>query len=187
MEQPGDGTQIMLAEYTALRAEAERRASAQWNVFALQLASAGAIASVAISASSNLALLLLIPLSSYLLGSRYILHDFHIKLIRRYVRDSLAERLSGHLRWENWRSAALSTPTSRGWFSVTGWNIMHTTRLVFEGVGFLALVAAGLAGGYRWWEAPPAWPLIAGFAAGWLLGAAIMVLLHRAFERASDL
>src|SRR6185312_6719023 len=116
----------------------------QWNVFALQLASAGAIASVAISASSNLALLLLIPLSSYLLGSRYILHDFHIKLIRRYVRDSLAERLSGHLRWESWRSAALSAPTSRGWFSVTGWNIMHTTRLVFEGVGFLALVAAGL-------------------------------------------
>jgi hypothetical protein len=56
---PAVRPQIMLAEYAALRAEIERRATAQWSVFALQLASAGAIASVAISAPSNLALLLL--------------------------------------------------------------------------------------------------------------------------------
>jgi hypothetical protein len=136
-------TQIMLAEYAALRTEVERRATAQWSVFALQLASAGAIASVAISATSNLALLLLVPLSSYLLGSRYILHDFHIKLIRRYLRESLAERLAGHIRWESWRTTTLAAPTTRGWFSITGWNVVHPTRLAFEGVGFLALVAAG--------------------------------------------
>jgi hypothetical protein len=33
--------QIMLAEYSALRTEIDRRANVQWNVYALQLASAG--------------------------------------------------------------------------------------------------------------------------------------------------
>jgi uncharacterized membrane protein len=184
---PAVRTQIMLAEYAALRAEIERRGTVQWSVFALQLASAGAIASVAISAASNLALLLLVPLSSYLLGSRYILHDFHMKLIRRYLRESLAERLAGHIHWESWRTAALAAPTTRGWFSITGWNVVHSTRLAFEGVGFLALVAAGLSAGYHWWRTPPPWPLTAGFATSWLFGAAVTVLLHRAFQRASDL
>ncbi|MFL6123577.1 hypothetical protein [Actinophytocola sp.] len=189
MTQPetGAGTQIMLAEYTALRTEIERRTTVQWNVFALQLASAGAIAGVAISAAGNLALLLLIPLSSYLLGSRYILHDFHVKLIRRYLRDSLAARLSGHLQWEVWRRTELSTPVSRGWFSVTGWNLTQPTRLAFEGVAVLALVAGACAAAYRWWLTPTTWPLLAGAGAGWSLGAVVIVALHRAFERASDL
>lgn len=181
------GTQAMLAEYTALRAEVERRANAQWSVFALQLASAGAIASAAVATAANLAVLLLIPLSSYLLGSRYILHDFHIKLIRRYLRESLAERLAGQLQWETWRTAALAGPTSRGWFSVTGWNFVHPTRLAFEGVGVLAVLAAGFAGIYEWWLRSPAWPLVAGYALGWCLGAAATLLLRRAFRRAADL
>ena len=79
-------SQIMLAEYAALRTEVDRRAAIQWNVLALQLTSAGVIASLAISRTSEIALLLVIPLSSYMLGSRYILHDFHLKLISRYIR-----------------------------------------------------------------------------------------------------
>ena len=90
-------SQIMLAEYSALHAEVERRAHLQWNVFALQVTSAGAISSLAISSGSNIALLLIIPLSSYMLGSRYILHDFHMKLIRKYIRESLSSRLQGQL------------------------------------------------------------------------------------------
>ncbi|MGW4065693.1 hypothetical protein ACWEGE_45915 [Amycolatopsis sp. NPDC004747] len=194
MREPGDAepdpavaTQVMLAEYAALRAEAERRANAQWSVFALQLASAGAIASVAVAAPSNLAVLLLVPLSSYLLGSRYILHDFHIKLIRRYLRESLSERLAEDIQWEAWRTAALAVPTSRGWFSVTGWNFVHPTRLAFEGVGLLAVLSAGLAGAYQWTVRSPAWPLVAGYALGWLLGAVVVLLLRRAFRRAADL
>jgi hypothetical protein len=50
--------QAMLAEYAALRAEAERRAGIQWNVFALQVTSAGAIAGLTLSAASGFALLL---------------------------------------------------------------------------------------------------------------------------------
>jgi hypothetical protein len=96
-------SRIMLAEYAALRTEVDRRATVQWNVLALQLTSAGVIASLAISRASDIALLLVIPLSSYMLGSRYILHDFHLKLISRYIRDSLSGRLGGHLAWENWK------------------------------------------------------------------------------------
>ncbi len=59
--------------------EIDRRANVHWNVYALQLASAGAISSLAISAASNVALLLIIPLSSYMLGSRYILHIFRCR------------------------------------------------------------------------------------------------------------
>jgi hypothetical protein len=100
---PDDVTQILLAEYAALRAEAERRTPIQWNVVALQLASAGAITSLAIAAAANVALLLIVPLMSYMLGNRYILHDVPLKLIRRYIRDSLSTRLSGHLQREGWR------------------------------------------------------------------------------------
>jgi hypothetical protein len=96
-------SQIMLAEYAALRTEVDRRATVQWNVLALQLTSAGVIASLAISHTSEIALLLVIPLSSYMLGSRYILHDFHLKLISRYIRDSLSGRLGENLAWESWK------------------------------------------------------------------------------------
>ena len=51
----------MLAEYAALRTEVDRRAAIQWNVLALQLTSAGVIASLAISRTSEIALLLVIP------------------------------------------------------------------------------------------------------------------------------
>jgi hypothetical protein len=36
------------------------------------------------------------------LGSRYILQDFHLKLISRYVRYSLSGRLQVQLAWEGW-------------------------------------------------------------------------------------
>jgi len=51
----------MLAEYAALRTEVDRRAAIQWNVLTLQLTSAGVIASLAISRTSEIALLLVIP------------------------------------------------------------------------------------------------------------------------------
>ncbi|GLY40547.1 hypothetical protein Amsp01_065700 [Amycolatopsis sp. NBRC 101858] len=52
-----DPTTILLAEYAALRSETERRSTLQWNVVALQLASAGAIISLAIAPAANVALL----------------------------------------------------------------------------------------------------------------------------------
>jgi hypothetical protein len=182
-----NSTTILLAEYAALRSEAERRATVQWNVFALQIASAGAIVSLAIASATNVALLLVVPLVSYMLGNRYILHDFHLKLIRRYVRDSLSSRLAGHLQWESWRDRALEPEVARTrWFTATGWNAMHPTWLAFAGVAALALLGALVAGVFLWIARAPAWYAITGFGVGWLVGAAATVRLHLTFDRARD-
>ena len=181
---PGPDVQVLLAEYAGLRAEIERRTNLQWSVFALQLASAGAITSVAISTAGNLALLLIIPVSSYMLGSRYILHDFHIKLIRRYLRDESA--LRDVLGWERWRRAELSGVVVKRRFGVLGWNVLHPTRMAFEGVAILALLAVLVAVAYVWTAQAPGWAVITGGVAGWVLGTVVTVGLHRTFDRASD-
>jgi hypothetical protein len=177
--------QIALAEYTALRAEMERRANIQWHVLALQTTSAGAVAGLAISSVSNPALLLIIPLFSYMFGSRYILHDFHIKLIQQYVRTSLSGRLHDRLEWDRWKTSALSRGARTSWFQVTRWNVAHPTRLAFEGAAVLALGTAALGSLYQWWDDPPPWILIMGFALLWIVGAAATYLLHRSFDAAA--
>lgn len=189
---PGPGadaqiaSQIMLAEYTALRTEVDRRATVQWNVLALQVTSAGVIASLAISHVSDIVLLLVIPLSSYMLGSRYILHDFHLKLISRYIRDSLSGRLGGHLAWESWKISQIASDAGpRGRLTPTVWNLLHPTRLAFEGVAWLALLTAALAATYSWRDKAPAWGLILGFALLWILGALATYFLHRSFNRSA--
>lgn len=180
-----DPTATLLAEYAALRSETERRSTIQWNVFALQVASAGAIISLAIASAANSALLLVVPLTSYMLGARYILHDFHLKLIHRYVRDSLSERLSGHLRWEAWRDRELDRVTApRRWFTSTGWNAAHPTRLAFVGVAALAVGGALVTGIFLWVTRSPGWPVITAFGLGWLVGALVTVRLHRIFAGA---
>ena len=179
-------SQIMLAEYAALRTEVDRRATVQWNVLALQVTSAGVIASLAISHTSDIALLLVIPLSSYMLGSRYILHDFHLKLISRYIRDSLSGRLGGHLAWESWKVSQITPDTGpRGWLTPAAWNLLHPTRLAFEGVAWLALLTVALAAAYSWRDNAPAWGLILGFALLWILGALGTYALHRSFNRSA--
>jgi hypothetical protein len=180
-------SQVMLAEYAALRAEVDRRATVQWNVLALQLTSTGVIAGLTISHASDIALLLVIPLSSYMLGSRYILHDFHLKLISRYIRDSLSERLRGHLAWESWKVSQITPDTGpRGWLTPTAWNLLHPTRLAFEGVAWLALLTAALAAAYSWRDNTPAWGLLLGFALLWTLGALGTYFLHRSFDRSAS-
>jgi hypothetical protein len=182
-----DASQAMLAEYAALRAEVDRRATVQWNVLALQLTSTGVIASLAISHASGIVLLLVIPLSSYMLGSRYILHDFHLKLISRYIRESLSERLHGQLAWESWKISQI-TPDSgpRGWLTPTAWNLLHPTRLAFEGIAWLTLLTAALAAAYSWRNQAPAWGLILGFTLLWILGALSTYVLHRSFNRSTN-
>lgn len=181
-------SQVMLAEYAALRTEVDRRATVQWNVFALQITSAGVIASLALSHVSDIALLLVIPLSSYMLGGRYVLHDHHLKLISRYTRDSLSQRLGGNLAWESWKNSQTRRDGGvRSWLTPTSWNMLHPTRMAFEGVAWLSLVIAGLAGAYSWRDRAPAWGLILGFALLWVLGALATYFLHESFNRSSGI
>jgi hypothetical protein len=177
--------QILLAEFTALRAEIERRTTIQWNIFALQIASAGAVGSLAIASASQTVLLLVIPLSSYMFGSRYILHDYHIKLIHKYIRDTLSVGLRGKLAWERHKEEALAHESSRGWFTATAWKLTHPTRLAFEGVAILALASVALAALYNWGNERPSWYLILAFILMWLLGVLVTYFLHRSFNQAS--
>jgi hypothetical protein len=181
-----DGVEISLAEYSALRSEIDRRAGTQWNVFALQIGSAGAIASLAIASSGRIALLLLVPAASYMLGSRYILHDFHIKLISDYITTDLSPRLGGVLRWEGWKHDALAERTNSGrWLTVDGWNPVHPTRLAFLGPAVLALLASIGNGVYLWTTSDaPRWWVAAGYAAACLLDATLIGFLNRAFTKA---
>lgn len=179
-------SQVMLAEYSALRSEVDRRASVQWNVVALQITSAGVIASLAIAHVSDIALLLVIPLSSYMLGGRYILHDYYLKLISRYIRDSLSVRLGGNLVWESWKISQTESDTQpRRLPTPAAWNLLHPTRLAFEGVASLALLSAALGAAYTWWNKAPGWGLILGFALLWVLGALATYFLHMSFNRSS--
>jgi hypothetical protein len=173
--------QIELAEYAALRTELERRAGIQWNVFALQITSAGAITSLAVSNASNFVLLLIIPLTSYMLGSRYLLHDYHMKLIQRYFRESLSPRLADRLGWDTWKSAAFAESVVDRRFRVARWNLFHPTRLAFEGVAFLTLAAAIGSGLYRWHSGAPHWAVITGFALAAVLGSLAIWQLDRHF------
>lgn len=160
---------VRLAEYASLRAEIDRRSNVQWNALALQITTAGTIAGFAITKVSIVAILLLIPFTSYTLGSRYLLHHFQIKLISRYVRDSLSPRLPG-LHWEVWKSAEIRHDT----------GVLHPVRLAFEGVAVIALAAYAALALHDWLTAdrPNAY-LIAGYASIWLIGVAATYALHR--------
>ena len=180
----GEQTSVLLAEYAALRTELERRANIQWNVVALQVTSAGVVASLAISKTAYNAVLLLLPLSSYVFGSRYILHDFHIKLINRYIQDSLSGRLGGNLQWQVWKKKHESDPVKigSGAPAAVKWNVLHPTRLTFEGVAFLSLIAALLAGLVAGPGATSPWNTV-GLVVLWVLGSVALVALHTSFRR----
>lgn len=157
----------------------------QWNVFALQITSAGAVTSLAMSNASNFVLLLIIPLSSYMLGCRYILHDYHMKLIQRYFRESLSPRLADRLQWDAWKSTTFAEAEADRRYRVTRWNVFHPTRLAFEGVGLLTLVAAVGSGLYRWISDTPHWAVIAGFGLAAVLGLLAIWQLHQRFSAAA--
>jgi hypothetical protein len=179
------GVQVTLAEYAALRAEVDRRANVQWNILALQITSTGVIASLAISRAVDIALLLVIPLLSYMLGSRYIIHEYHINLISTYIRDELWTKLHESLSWEIWKKKKMeSDPRAKRMLTTKGWRLLHPTRLAFEGVALLALVAGGVAIAYAWWTTVPKWDLALGLAFLWTIAGLATYILHRSFSRA---
>ena len=57
--------EMLLAEFSALRAEMTNRQNLQWNVFALQVTAAGVIFSFALSNSNRTGFLLILPVITY--------------------------------------------------------------------------------------------------------------------------
>jgi hypothetical protein len=87
---------------------------------------------------------------------------------------------------ESWKISQITPDTGpRGWLAPTAWNLLHPTRLAFEGVAWLALLTAALAGAYNWRDNAPAWGLVLGFALLWILGMLGTYSLHRSFDRSA--
>ena len=122
-----------LAEYVALRAEFERRASGQWSVLALQITIAGAVFGFALSAQDREIFLLVVPIASYMTCGRFILHTRGLRMIAVYVQESLSDRVPGGLLWDRWRTQNLAR------FPIGHFGVAHYTGVVFPGVSLLAI------------------------------------------------
>jgi hypothetical protein len=97
------GQEGPLAEFVALRQEIERRSMVQHGLFVLQLTSAGAIFSFAISGAGHSGFLLIIPISTYMLCARYVEQQYGTQRAAIYIKDELSNRISGGLGWEAWQ------------------------------------------------------------------------------------
>lgn len=103
---PGTGEQPIsagpLAEFTALRQEIERRSNIQHNLFALQLTAAAVIFSFALSGTGRAELLLIIPISTFMLCGEYADQIYGMNNAARYINGELDPWVPGGLKWESW-------------------------------------------------------------------------------------
>lgn len=129
---PDDEARGPLAEFTALRAEIDRRGNLQQGIFVLQLTAAGAIFSFALSDPARVRFLLILPLISYALCGRYCLQHLGIERVGAYVRDSLSARVPGGLLWESWIEQYPAKMRLIGW--------VNPFYLAFPGASALALI-----------------------------------------------
>jgi hypothetical protein len=65
------------------------------------------------------------------------------------------------------------------------WNALHPTRLVFEGVAFLALAGAVAVGINSWIEETPEPSVVGGYLCLWGLGVVALVALEKSFRRST--
>ncbi|RZU48793.1 hypothetical protein EV385_0517 [Krasilnikovia cinnamomea] len=91
-----------LAEYTTLRAEIDSRYKYQQQILALQLTLSSAIFAFGLSRPSLVGILMIVPLSSYLLCGRYVGQRTAIRWASRYITKELSERVPGGFRWSVW-------------------------------------------------------------------------------------
>jgi hypothetical protein len=136
-----DDRQTVIAEFTALRGEILQRSSILWNVFALQLAAAGAVFSFALSSRSHIEFLLILPVIAYALSARYASQMLGIERIGKYINEVLDDKANKLLNWEKWQAS--KSPNERN----LTWTWLHPLFLVFPGVAVAALI----------WVAPYVW------------------------------
>jgi hypothetical protein len=120
----------VLAEFAALRQEIEARSESHQNIFVFQLTTAGALFGFALSDPARILLLLIVPMSSYLLLTRSVVQVTSIAVIGEYIRDEIEPKAPG-LGWERyWRRVPYFFPFVR-------WA--HPNIVLFCGTPALAL------------------------------------------------
>jgi hypothetical protein len=161
----GHGSEGPLAEFAALRQEIDDRVKAQHQILTLQLTTSGAIFGFVLSQSGITAMLLIIPLTSYLLCGRLVSQHFGTLLVAQYVREELSAKVSGGLGWEQWILADRRRVRLQG-------SILPPL-LTFPGSGVLAL---GWTSGFVLSRVAPGSPSGIGYLVVWLVGATVTIL-----------
>jgi hypothetical protein len=133
------GQELLLAEFSALRAEILQRQNMQWNMFALQLTAAGVVFSFALSNPSHTGFLLILPVITYALTGRYVGHFISTQKLATYIREVLEVRAHGQLHWEAWHKGQPTATLVLTW--------LNPLFLVFPGVAVIAIL----------WVAPYVW------------------------------
>jgi hypothetical protein len=160
-----------LAEFVALRTEIERRATIQWHVLALQITISGAVFGFALSGGRREALLLVIPLTTYMTFGRYITHAVFNTLIGKYIHTELSPRVPGGLRWEEWRVANASE-AGLGVFTR-----LHFAGVAYPGVATLAVGAFVIAAVQNDLAAGKTWVTVVGVLVMLVINVVLIVLI----------
>ena len=162
-----------LAEFVALRAEILHLGDQQWKATAFLITTTGAVFGFALSVPGRIPLLLIVPFSSYILGTRWLHSQELVKRAAFYIRTELSPKVPGGLGYEQWlRDRQL--PFSLGvLLSATG---ARPTVLAYPALSTLALGAVAL-----WWLVTPTLHL-AGAAAvsglgAWVVGVLLTLLV----------
>ena len=146
---------VVLAEYSALRAEIVGRISAQDTMVNLHLTAVAAIIGFAVAERGSLGLLLLVPPLSCTVSALYVSHNAYIRLMSRYIRSELRLSLeqalgsTAHFRifaWEDWTH--VSTRARRLHFAHRG-----TMLAVFPLPAALAILIAAPTAAHGWLRA----------------------------------
>ena len=83
---------VLMAEYTALKAEQLARIGTRDNLLYATLAAFGAVLAAALT-SGQPTCLLMVPPAAVILGWTYLANDLKISAIREYIRTELARRM----------------------------------------------------------------------------------------------
>jgi hypothetical protein len=169
-----------LAEFGSLRTEIDSRYRYQQQILALQLTLTSAIISLGLSRPVPVGVLLIIPLSTYLLCGRYVGQRTAIRWASRYITEELSPRVPDGLGWPTWSAANRRPDRLLDWFL--------PLLICFPGASLLALGwtvrLVFVPGGRSGWATTG---LLLVWATGLLATFACVVLLVRVFRnRKSD-
>ncbi|MGH3736107.1 MAG: hypothetical protein ACRDT6_10890 [Micromonosporaceae bacterium] len=148
-----------LAEYASMRQEIESCIDRMTRLYLFQLSTAGAIFAFVLSGGGRSGLLLIVPISSYLLYVAWLNNYESVMHIGKFIDTVLGPKIGGGVHWESWRRANPYPQRLPGGY--------HHLLLAFAGVSLLSLGWATPTV-FSGWSAAP-WVHVALLAA-WLVG-----------------
>lgn len=124
-----EAAEFYRAEFVALRAEIERRASSQQAILLLQITAVGAVGTVTAQGDSDALTPLVLPFVSLALALLYVDHHQQIRRIGGYILTTWRARLPDCLTWEAaWRLELRRSSDDQLWWAPP-WVIFFGTSI----------------------------------------------------------